>query len=159
VRSIDSILNFVQLAPDIGTSGQPDASQLAAIREAGYDAVVNLALTTSDNAIDEEGSIVAGCGMRYVHIPVDFENPTVDDLRTYLSIMRAFEGKRVWVHCAVNARVSAFTYHYLKHVRGLDDSAARSPILDKWEMNDTWRSFMALRPEDIGPAASPLPDP
>lgn len=158
VSSIDSIRNFVQLAPDLGTSGQPDAAQLGAIRDAGYDAVINLALATSDNALADEGSIVAGTGMRYVHIPVDFENPTVDDLRLYLSVLRALEGKRVWVHCAVNARVSAFTYHYLKHVRGLDDAAARSPILDKWEMNDTWRSFMALTPEDIGPAASPLAD-
>lgn len=158
MSSVHSIANFVQLAPDIGTSGQPDRSQFEAIRDAGYDAVINLALATSDNAIEEEGSIVTGCGMRYVHIPVDFENPTLDDLRMFLAIMRTFEGKSVWVHCVVNARVSAFSYHYLKHVRGLDDATSRSPILDKWEMNETWRALMALSAADIGPPASPLAD-
>jgi protein tyrosine phosphatase (PTP) superfamily phosphohydrolase (DUF442 family) len=152
-------MNFVQLAPDIGTSGQPDRSQLVAIKEAGYDAVVNLALSTSDRAIGDEGSVVSGLGMRYVHIPVEFENPTLDDLKLFLAIMRAFEGKNVWVHCAVNARVSAFSYHYLKHVRRQDEANCRSPILDKWEMDGTWRAFMELTADDIGPQASPLPDP
>jgi protein tyrosine phosphatase (PTP) superfamily phosphohydrolase (DUF442 family) len=158
VSSLESIMNFVQLAPDIGTSGQPDRSQFEAIREAGYDAVINLALATSDRAIDDEGSIVSGLGMRYVHIPVDFDSPTLDDLRTFLAIMRAFEGKNVWVHCAVNARVSAFSYHYLKHVRGQDEASCRSPILDKWKMDETWLAFMQLTADDIGPQASPSPD-
>lgn len=158
VGSLDSIVNFVQLAPDIGTSGQPEPSDFESIREAGYDAVVNLALATSDNAVEDEGSIVTGLGMRYVHIPVDFDNPTLDDLQLFLAIMRAFEGKKVWVHCVVNARVSAFSYHYLRHVRGQDEATSRSSILDKCEMNATWSGFMELSPEDIGPSASPLSD-
>jgi len=152
MTELREITNFVQLTDDVGTSGQPTREQFGAIAAAGYDAVVNLALPTSDHAIADEGSVVTGLGLRYVHIPVKFEAPTVDDLRTFVGVMRALEGKKVWVHCVVNARVSAFMYHYLRHVRGLDEAASRSVVLERWapRMDDTWRSFLALGRSDIG---------
>jgi protein tyrosine phosphatase (PTP) superfamily phosphohydrolase (DUF442 family) len=152
MSELQGITNFVQLRDDLGTSGQPQVGQFAAIASAGYAAVINLALPTSDHAIPEEGSVVTGLGMRYFHIPVDFAAPTVDDLRTFFGVMRALEGRKVWVHCVVNARVSAFCYHYLRHVRGLDEAASRSPVLASWEprMDEVWRRFLALTPDEIG---------
>jgi protein tyrosine phosphatase (PTP) superfamily phosphohydrolase (DUF442 family) len=152
MSELGGITNFVQMADDLGTSGQPRAEQFEAIAAAGYQAVVNLALPTSDHAIPDEGAIVTGLWMRDFHIPVVWESPTVDDLRTFVGVMKALEGKKVWVHCVVNARVSAFTYHYLRHVRGFDEAAARSPILERWlpQMDATWRAFLALEPADTG---------
>jgi protein tyrosine phosphatase (PTP) superfamily phosphohydrolase (DUF442 family) len=152
VTQLSEITNFVQLAEDIGTSGQPRREQFAMIKDAGYDAVINLALPTSDHAVPDEGSVVTGLGMSYSHVPVVFENPTLDNLRTFFGIMDALEGKKVWVHCVVNARVSAFLYLYLKHVRELDDAQARSPVIDRWapRMDERWKSFLALTKADIG---------
>jgi len=152
MSELDSITNFVPMPTDIGTSGQPRREQFDAIAAAGYQAVVNLALPTSDHAIPDEGSIVTGLGMRYFHIPVVFEAPTVDDLRTFIGVMKAMQGQKVWVHCVVNARVSAFVYHYLRHVQGLDETAARSPVLEKWapRMDETWRNFLSLGADEIG---------
>jgi len=148
MQTLEAITNYVPLADDIGTSGQPTREQFQAIADAGYDAVINLALPTSDHAIPDEGAVVSGLGMSYVHIPVEFDNPTVEDLRRFVGIMHSLEGRRVWVHCVVNARVSAFLYHYLRHVRQVDESAARSPVLERWEprMDETWRKFLALDP-------------
>ena len=66
--------------------------------------------------------------------------------------MKALEGQKVWVHCVVNARVSAFCYHYLRHARGLDEAASRSPVLARWEpqMDDVWRAFLALDAAAVG---------
>ena len=50
--------------------------------------MINLALPMSDHAIPDEGSVVTGLGMRYVHIPVHFANPTVDDLRSFIALDR-----------------------------------------------------------------------
>ena len=151
MTQLDDIKNFVQLTPDVGTAGQPTREQFGAIAAAGYGAVINLALPTSDHALADEGSVVTGFGMRYVHIPVDFANPTVDDLKTFIGAMQALDGKRVFVHCVVNARVSAFMYLYLKHVRGFDDAAARSPVLERWQpqMDETWQRFLALQPQQF----------
>jgi hypothetical protein len=60
-------------------------------------------------------------------------------------------GKRVWVHCVMNLRVSAFMYHYLKHACGYTEAAARSPVLPRWEprMDEVWKEFMALDPATV----------
>jgi protein tyrosine phosphatase (PTP) superfamily phosphohydrolase (DUF442 family) len=150
-EDLKAIRNYVQLTPDVGTSGQPTRDQFAAIAAAGFDTVVNLALPTSDDAIADEGSVVTGHGMRYIHIPVKFDQPTVDDLRLFIGTMQALAGRRVWVHCVVNARVSAFMYQYLRLARGVPEDDARSPVLAAWEprMDDVWRRFLALSAEDL----------
>lgn len=84
-----------------------------AIAGAGYNVVVNLALSNSDNAIADEGSIVTGNGL--------------------------------------NARVSAFVYHYLGYEKGWEDEAAKTKLLLKWEpqMDRTWREFLAIPKEQV----------
>lgn len=144
MSELASILNYVQLTPDVGTSGQPTAPQFAAIAAAGCVAVVNLAMHDSDGAVPDEGRIVASLGMAYVHLPVDFAAPTQTHLRTFCELMRAFEGRQVWVHCAMNLRVSAFMYRYLQDVRGYSPERARSPLIDAWapRMDAVWRAFI-----------------
>ena len=148
---MDQILNFVQLTESIGTSGQPTPEQFAEIAAAGYSAVVNLALPDSHNAVANEGSLVTATGMTYVQIPVKWESPTLADLQRFIKTMRTFEGERVFVHCAMNMRVSAFMYHSLTVEKGLSPASARSPILKKWEpkMDDVWKGFLALSPKAI----------
>src|SRR5262245_1902210 len=88
----------------LGTAGQPTQEQFRTVREAGFAAVVNLALPTSDNALANEGSVVTGLGMAYVHIPVDFKTPRPQDFRAFCRVMEAFDGRPVFVHCAANMR-------------------------------------------------------
>ena len=144
--ALREIRNFERATARIGCSGQPKATQFEAIAEAGFQAVINLALADSDDAIAEEGSIVAGLGMSYHHIPVRFDAPTADDLRTFVGVMRALGDRPVWVHCVVNARVSAFLFHYLTHVEGLSAEQATTRLLRRWkpEMDEVWQQFMAL---------------
>src|SRR5437588_9609844 len=106
------IYNFHAVGERLGTAGQPTEAQLRSVREAGFEAVVNLALPTSDNALANEGSIVTGLGMSYVHIPVDFKAPKAKDFQAFSRVMQAFEDRPVFVHCAKNMRVSAFVFLY-----------------------------------------------
>ena len=150
---LEQIYNFVQLTPQIGTAGQPTAEQFADIGAAGYQAVINLAMHDSDNAVPEEGSLVAAAGMSYVHLPVDFAAPTAAHLRRFADILDSFGSAPVFVHCAMNLRVSAFMFQYLRHRRGVDETAARSPILDKWapRMDEVWQRFIALEADEVWP--------
>src|SRR5262245_37755800 len=106
------IYNFRIIGDGLGTAGQPTESQFQAIRETGFEVVINPALPTSDNALANEGSVVTGLGMSYVHIPVDFKTPTAENFRAFCRVMEAFDGRRVFVHCAANKRVSAFVFLY-----------------------------------------------
>ncbi len=148
---LEDILNFVQLTERVGTAGQPTREQFEDIAAAGYQAVINLALPTSDNAIADEGSVVTTLGMSYFQIPVDFENPTLNDARTFIGLMQALEDRPVFVHCAMNLRVSAFMYVYLKEVVGAEEDAASSPLIPKWRphMTDVWNDFMELKRADL----------
>lgn len=151
MNPMDQILNFIPLTESIGTAGQPTAEQFADIAAAGYVAVVNLAVPDSHNAVENEGSLVTATGMVYVQIPVKWDSPTLADLKRFIRTMRTFDGERVFVHCAMNMRVSAFMYHYLTVEKGLSPEAARSPILEKWapKMDEVWKGFLALSPEAI----------
>jgi len=65
--------------------------------------------------------------------------------------MRAMDGEKVWVHCVVNARVSAFMYHYLRIDQGDDDNAARNQLLRRWEpkMDTVWTKFLRLQKDEL----------
>ena len=147
------IYHYEKLTDWLGTSGQPNAQQFASIADAGYGAVVNLAMADSDRAIPQEGNIVAGLGMTYVHLPVRFEAPSIENLRSFFGIMDALSSERVWVHCVVNARVSAFAYQYLRLRRGFEERAARTKLLDRWEpeMDDVWQKFLSFTKDDVTP--------
>jgi protein tyrosine phosphatase (PTP) superfamily phosphohydrolase (DUF442 family) len=148
---VKEILNYIQMTEMIGTSGQPAREQFNHIAKAQYKSVVNLAMPDSDNAIADEGAVVSGLGMQYIHIPVPFDNPTANHLKSFIRIMRALEGEKVWVHCAVNARVSAFMYKYLRLEKGYDDVSAKNALLQNWEpkMDAVWKRFMQLATTDI----------
>src|SRR5215475_8861637 len=96
--SLSEIYKFHPLGDKLASGGQPTEAQLRQVREAGFDTVINLALPTSDNALPNEGSVVTGLGMSYVHIPVDFKEPTEQDFRAFCRVMEAFDDRPVFVH-------------------------------------------------------------
>ena len=145
------LLNFHQITPRIGTAGHPKAEDFASIAAEGYEVVINLAVHDADDAIAEEGSLVSKAGMNYFHLPVPWEAPTADHLKTFIGIMDALDDKKVLVHCQVNARVSAFMLKYLTF-KGVAEADATTPLMQKWkpQMDDTWKAFLALSEKDIG---------
>jgi protein tyrosine phosphatase (PTP) superfamily phosphohydrolase (DUF442 family) len=149
--TMNEIRNYIQMTPTVGTSGQPTVQQFRDIAEAGYSTVINLAMPDSDDAVPDEGSLVTSLGMKYIHIPVPFDNPTKEHLRSFLRVMRALDGEKVWVHCVVNARVSAFMFQYLRMDKGFSDDAARNQLLRRWEprMDVVWKRFMQLRKDEL----------
>ena len=126
---LEAIKSFLCLADGTGTSGQPAREQFAAIREAGYEVVINLALPTSP-------------GLNYVHIPVNFDEPAVADVDRFFKAMQANEGRRIFVHCAANMRVSAFMYLYRRLKKNVPDAEALRDLHQIWIPNDTWAGLI-----------------
>ena len=148
---MQNILNFYQSTENIGTSGQPTRDQFKTIFEKGYTSVVNLAVHDSENAIPEEGNIVSALGMSYFHMPVPFDQPTAAHVKKFMRLMDVLEGEKVFVHCAVNARVSAFMFKYLTVAKQQSREASTSPVLQHWlpKMDDKWRSILDLSAEEL----------
>ena len=148
---MNDVINFFQITDTIGTGGQPSVSQLYDIAQNGYGVVINLATHNSENAIENEGSIVASLGMTYFHIPVPFEAPTPEHLRKFFGFMNGLSEEKVFVHCAVNARVSAFVFKYLTMERKMQAEKATTPLLAQWlpQMNLIWKDFLSIEKSDL----------
>lgn len=136
------ILNFLQLSDRLSTGGQPTPVQLADLAGEGFEAVVNLALPTSDNALANEGELVTRAGLSYIHIPVKFEAPTAADFEVFRGVMRALGDRKVFVHCALNMRVSAFVYLYRILEEHTPVASAAADLHRIWEPDPIWRNFI-----------------
>lgn len=138
------ILNQYQNTAHISSSGQPSEEQIREIAAQNFNALINLAMPDHAQSIANEGSIVTSLGMTYIHIPVPFEKPTQDHFAQFSTYMNALKTKKVWVHCIVNARVSAFLYRYLQKEYGMSAEDATSPLLSAWlpTMDGAWREFI-----------------
>lgn len=133
---------FLQLDERVATGGMPVPDDFQEIADAGYKWVVNLALPTSENAIANEGDLVASLGMRYAHIPVKFDSPDPEDYRTFERLMDAISDQKVFVHCAANMRVSAFMYLYRVR-KGMAVAEGREAMLKIWEPEGAWADLVA----------------
>jgi uncharacterized protein (TIGR01244 family) len=137
------IYNYRLLTPDLATSGQPDESELAAIAAAGFRLIVNLALHDAEYALTDETGTVHALGMDYAHIPVAFDAPTQGDLHAFFAVMDANRGRKIWVHCAANKRVSVFVGLWL-HLRcGIARDAAFALQREIWQPDATWARCIA----------------
>ncbi len=141
--SLNSILNTIVINERISTSGQPSPSQFEEIAKAGFTSVINLAMPDSTNALPDEGGFVSEARMNYFHIPVPFDTPTHAHLNLFLKIMKALEKDKIWIHCALNWRVSAFMRHYQRGILKLPE-AERVPMLESWQPDEVWQDFLDL---------------
>lgn len=139
---LSGIYQFRRINNHLGTSGQPTPGQFVAIQQAGFEAVFNLALPTSDHALPNEGAIVTGLGMAYVHIPVSFQAPRPLDFQAFCGLMEAWRGRSVFVHCAANMRVSAFIFIYRVLYQNLSVSEASADLQAIWEPDEIWSRFI-----------------
>ena len=133
--------NYVQATADVATSGVVSAEEFQRIAQAGYRAVINLLPEQSQYALQGEAEIVTSLGMTYVHIPVVFESPTVENFDEFRVAMNAHSGTPVWVHCAANMRVSAFVALYGQLELGWSPDQAKNLIEQIWEPTAPWISL------------------
>ena len=137
------IVNFLQINDYIATSGQPTVDDFSDIEKLGYLTMINLALPTSINAISNEGEIVTSLGMNYVHIPVVWESPAEQQFRLFATLMDYYSSTKVWVHCALNMRVSSFMYLYRLLYKNENKEIAQQALVKIWSPNPVWSEFIA----------------
>ena len=96
-----------------------------------------------EKALPDEAATVSRLGMTYIHIPVDFQNPTDQDFDQFCAVMEQLKDVPVHVHCIANYRVSAFFYRYRRDVLGMDEVRARADIEEVWHPEGVWATFVS----------------
>ncbi|MEH0019736.1 MAG: protein tyrosine phosphatase family protein [Desulfobacter sp.] len=142
---IQDIFSYYKYSNILSSSGQPTEAQFYAIREAGFKTVINLLPRNTENSLDHEAELVETLGMKYIHIPVEFFHPTEDNFSEFAAAMQAVSREKTWVHCAANARASAFIYKYRTTVLKEDPDTAKWDVREIWEpyFYPAWRKFIS----------------
>ena len=146
---MNKILNYVKINELISSSGQPKVEELELIANEGFEVVINLAVHSTSNALENEDKTVSSLNMSYIHIPVDFENPKISDLKLFLNILQALGANKVWIHCAKNYRVSAFLYVYHKYILHTPFEQIDLSIFDILQPSLVWQELMKVQLEDL----------
>jgi protein tyrosine phosphatase (PTP) superfamily phosphohydrolase (DUF442 family) len=136
------ILNWRRLAPDLTSSGQPSEAELAALRDLGVTRVINLGLHSHPKALPDEAATLAGLGMTYLHLPVDFQAPDEADFERFREALAARDGAVTHVHCIMNYRVSAFVYRWRQETLGWTEAKARTEMERIWRPGGVWAAII-----------------
>jgi protein tyrosine phosphatase (PTP) superfamily phosphohydrolase (DUF442 family) len=137
-----TIKGFVALSERLGTAGQPTESQFADVAGAGYELVVNLGLPSSEGALPDEKAIVERHGLTYLHLPIDFQSPKVEIALRFFRVLDENRGRRLFVHCAANMRVSALVFAYRVARGDMSRDEAWTDLVRVWQPNPTWQKFI-----------------
>lgn len=141
---MEGIYKLLRIDERLATSGQPSEAQLAVVASEGYELVINLALHDDARySLPDEAGTVRALKMDYVHIPVQFKAPTPADLNRFFEAMDAAQGRKVFVHCAANIRVTTFLGLYRVLRLGWAQDEAFEPMRTMWQPDAVWSAFIA----------------
>ncbi|MCV6608161.1 MAG: protein tyrosine phosphatase family protein [Campylobacterales bacterium] len=135
---MEEIHNYIKINDWLSTAGLPTKEQFEIIGKNGFEVVINLA-TTEKNNLEDEGKIVGDLNMVYFHIPVTWNSPEQDRLKLFLKILKLLHqnGKKVFIHCIKNYRVSAFVYIFRRDV--LKENSVKLIKPEDFEPNEIWK--------------------
>ncbi|MCW2293043.1 MULTISPECIES: protein tyrosine phosphatase family protein [Pseudomonas] len=139
------------ISESVWTAGQPSKTELVALHELGFALVMNIAPIDPRYSLPNEQELVQSLGMRYVHQPVSFQNPTIADFELFAATLDELRSERMLIHCAANYRVSVFYGVYAMSALGWSAQQCQALIGDVWNIEEfpVWdalaRKLMALQ--------------
>ena len=138
------IYNFLPLSEKLLSSGMPTPEQLESLPEAAVQVVINLAMPTSEGAIPNESNLVESLGIEYIAVPVDWDNPTHENLTQFMDSMDAHTESKVLVHCQANFRATGFITLYRILRLGWKQEEAFQDMHRIWDPKEypIWAKFM-----------------
>lgn len=141
---MENIYNYLKLSDTLFTSGMPTPEQIPSIAENGVQVVINLATSKSEHAIPNEKDLVEAQNIKYYNIPVDWNNPTPEDLNEFMNIMDKHKNEKVLVHCQANYRATGFATLYRINRLGLKKEETFKDLQKIWNPKGypIWEKFI-----------------
>jgi len=140
-------IQFKPINDHLTTSGAVTKEDIKQLKTEGYGAVINLLPDQHDKALPNEKCIIESQGISYIHIPVEFSAPQVDEYESFAVYLAAHRHEKVHVHCAANWRVSAFYAIYAVEQGIWTHEQARQFIDCIWDPGSfpAWKEFLGTR--------------
>ena len=134
--------NYRQYSETLASAGQPNSQHLKALADQGVERIIYLAYTNNDTAIVSEDTKALDLGMEYIHIPVDYRNPTLSDFQYMNAILQTSPDKNTLIHCQINYRASVFSFLYRVVSLGTPVEEALNDMKSVWTPSGIWVDYI-----------------
>ena len=141
-NTLEHIMAYAPIHARLASSGQPNPVQFELIAQAGFEVVINLALTDASNVLHGEDRLILELGMDYINLPILFDRPSTRQITRVLQLLHDLRDQKVWLHCALNYRVSSVIYLYRVLYLGMDPTEARVLLEQVWVPDEIWQGVM-----------------
>jgi protein tyrosine phosphatase (PTP) superfamily phosphohydrolase (DUF442 family) len=141
---LEKIYNHLRLSDSLHSGGMPTREQISSFAEDGVQIVINLATSKSEGWMPDEKDMVEAQDITYYEIPVDWDNPTADDLNKFAAIMDKHQHKKILVHCQANYRATGFIALYRINRLGWAEENAFKDLQKIWNPAEypIWQKFI-----------------
>jgi protein tyrosine phosphatase (PTP) superfamily phosphohydrolase (DUF442 family) len=141
---MENIYNYLKLSDSLFSSGMPTPEQIPSIAKNGVQVVINLATSKSEGWILNEKELMEAQNITYYSIPVDWENPTMDELNDFMNIMEGHIHHKILVHCQANYRATGFIAVYRYSRLGWSEENAFRDLRKIWNPAEypVWDEFI-----------------
>jgi len=138
------IYNYRKVDDQLATAGQPTEEQLKSAADEGFGTVINLATHDPRYSLKDEEGLVHSLGMRYHHIPVEWEQPKESDFEAFVDVVKRLPEGKTLIHCAANFRVTAFYSLYAQKHLGWSEAQSEAFRDSVWKVSDypVWEKFI-----------------
>ena len=137
-ESFKTINNFHFVSEQLASSGMLELEDYALIKDYGFEHVINLI----PGMQLKERKYVESLGLSYEQIPVVWDDPTQENFRAFVKLMKSYDDDKVYVHCELNWRASTFVYLYRVTQLGISDETAKADLLSIWTPEPDWQAFI-----------------
>lgn len=134
--------NYVPITDNLHTCGQVTEETVVRLKEEGVQTLVSLN-AESEKETDRLRKGTEALGITFVHIPVSWDNPSIQSLEDFFDAMNTNKHTEVLVHCQLNWRASAFVYLYRTLELKESEETAKKALNEIWnpEKYSIWKAF------------------
>jgi uncharacterized protein (TIGR01244 family) len=102
------ITNYTKVDAVVACGGATEAGALEALKNDGFQAVINLREATEAGAnIEENAAKAKALGLNYIHLPLNGQSPQAKTVDDFLSAVSNTANHPVFIHCGSANRVGA----------------------------------------------------
>lgn len=139
---VSSLFNYCKVSDRISMGGQPSIHQFNMIKHAGIEVVVQLVVKEASYNPKDEAYHVREAGLEHDVMDISFTQPTPENVEQFMGIMKAHEGKKVYVHCAVGHCTSGLIAIYLMETENITFEEAKARVLADWHPTPAWNDLI-----------------
>src|SRR5687768_2648414 len=143
LEALAGVVNARQVLPNLVTGGQPTEEQLAALKRAGGEVVLDVRDPMEQRPFDEPAK-AAELGLEYVNVPISPGATGDQKMERILETLRRNSDRQVFFHCGSGNRVGGAMIAHLMLDHGMEEEEAvteamrmglRSPEYMDWGLD------------------------